>query len=278
VRGLAVREGVTLLEDTMKSERPPLRVLVVDDEALGRDCVRLAVESAPGFEVVGLCENGAEAVEQIAAESPDLVVLDIQMPGKSGFEVIREVGVERMPATVFVTAHDDFALQAFEVHALDYVLKPFDDGRLHAALEYARDRLANRDGGIEERLRGLLASVAAPGDRPPGTAYAKRLLVRTGDRFRYLPIQEIDYIEAAGNNLKVHTRTAAYLIRMTVNEIVSHLDPTAFVRIHRSTVVRIGALKEIQPWFGGDYIAILEDSRQLRVSRTYRDRALRPFL
>lgn len=253
-----------------------LRVLVVDDEALGRDCVRLALAGEPEFEVVGECEGADQAIAAIADLAPDIVVLDIQMPGRSGFDVIREVGPERMPATVFVTAHEEFALQAFEVHALDYVLKPFEDARLMGALRYAAANVGRA--GPDPRLAELTQAMATGVVARDAAPYARRLLVRADERYRFVPVQEIEYIEADGNNLRVHTRAEEHSVRMTMQDMQRRLDPALFVRIHRSTIVRIGAVREIQPWFGGDYVAILVGGQQLRLSRTYRDRVLRPFL
>lgn len=252
------------------------RLLVVDDEALGRECIRQAIRAAPEFEIVGESSNGDQAVEAIDRLVPDIVVLDVQMPGKSGLDVIREVGADRMPVTVFVTAHDEFALQAFEVHAVDYVLKPFDDTRLIRALRHAESLL--RRPPPYQRYAGLLATTGVNPESKPRGAFAKRLLIRAGDRYRFLPVAEVDYIEASGNNLRVHSKGEVSTIRMTLQEMAEQLDPSGFTRIHRSTIVRIGMIKEIQPWFGGDYIAILLDGTQLRLSRTYRDRVLRPFV
>jgi two-component system LytT family response regulator len=251
-------------------------LLIVDDEALGRECIRHAIRAAPEFAIVGESSNGDQAIEAIDRLVPDIVVLDVQMPGKSGLDVVREVGPDRMPVTVFVTAHDAFALEAFEVHAVDYVLKPFDDGRLIAALRHAEGLLRRPPPG--DRYASLLATAGPPADGAGRGSYARRLLIRKGDRFRFLPVVDVDYIEAAGNNLRVHAKGEVSAIRMTLQEMAEQLDPSGFMRIHRSTIVRIAAIKEIQPWFGGDYIAILVDGTQLRLSRTYRDRVLRPFL
>lgn len=268
-----IAAGGSAPADGVRPDRTTL--LVVDDEPLGRECVRQAVAGLEDVRIVGESGNGDEAVEAIERLAPDIVVLDIQMPGKSGFDVIREVGADRMPVTVFVTAHDEFALQAFDVHAVDYVLKPFDDARLIAALRRAEGMLRRPPPG--DRYAGLVAS-AAQGSDSARTGYARRLLIRAGDRYRFLPVSEIDYVEAAGNNLRVHAKGEVSTVRMTLQELVAQLDPAVFVRIHRSTVVKIAAIREIQPWFGGDYIAILLDGTQLRLSRTYRDRVLRPFL
>jgi two-component system LytT family response regulator len=254
---------------------PRTTILIVDDESLGRDCVRLAVQASGAYEIVGESDTAEQAVHDILELEPQIVVLDIQMPGKTGFDVIREVGVDRMPPTVFVTAHDAFALQAFEVHAMDYVLKPFDDARLMAALDHVRHTLGERRRDMES-LDRLLHNVGGAGERGEAT-WAKRILVRAADRFRYVPLQEVDWIEASGNLLRLHGRQEVHTVRMTMHEMMDHLDPSLFVRIHRSTIVRLSVVKEFQPWFGGDYLAILNDGKQLRVSRTYRERVLKAF-
>lgn len=252
----------------------PARLLIVDDEALGRDCVRLAVAGAPDFVIAGECDGADAAAAAVVALAPDIVVLDIQMPGKSGFDLVRDIGPEQMPATVFVTAHDDYALEAFEVHALDYVLKPFEDARLLAALRRATALLGRTP---DPRVTALLRTLSAGAGAPEPSPYARRILVRADERYRFVPVQEVEWIEADGNNLLVHTRAEVHAIRMTMQEMVGRLDPALFARIHRSTIVRLGAVKEIQPWFGGDCVAILTGGQQLRLSRTYRDQVLRPF-
>ncbi|HEX8696938.1 MAG TPA: LytTR family DNA-binding domain-containing protein [Longimicrobium sp.] len=252
---------------------PVVRALIVDDEPLARDCVRLALERQPGIEVAGECADGEQAVEAILAERPDLVFLDVQMPGLDGFGVVERVGVERMPAVVFVTAFDEHALRAFEVHAADYVLKPFDDARFADAVRHARRQL--RPGGEDElrrRLDALLGEVRGGAARP-----VTRLMVQVKDRIRFVRADEVDWFEAAGNYVRIHTGGQAHLIRATLAGLAGQLDPARFVRIHRSTVVNVDRIREVQPWFGGDYIAILEDGRQLRVSRSFRDSLLRPL-
>ncbi len=257
--------GVSLHPPTMS----PTNILIVDDEALGRDCIRFALDPMPGFQVVGEATCGEEAIRDIRRLDPDIVVLDIQMPGLSGFDVIREIGPERMPPTVLVTAHDRFALQAFDASVVDYVLKPFDDARLVRALDRARS--------IHEGQRthppGLLSAVS---HASPGVMrYTRRILVRKNDRLYFVPVQEIDWIEAAGNTLRLNGGGRTHEIRMTLQAIMDTLDPALFLRIHRSTAVRLAAIKEIQPWFSGDYMVILTDGHQLRLSRSFRERVLR---
>ena len=253
-----------------------VRALIVDDEPLARDCVRLALERQPGIEVVGECADGEQAVEAILAERPDLVFLDVQMPGLDGFGVLERVGVERMPAVVFVTAFDEHALRAFTVHAADYVLKPFDDARFADAVRHARRQL--RPGGQDELRRRLEALLAeAKGAATPAPPFATRLMVTVKDRIRFVRTEDVEWLEAAGNYVRIHTGGQSHLVRATLAGLAEQLDPARFVRIHRSTVVNVDRIREVQQWFGGDYLAILEDGHQLRVSRSYRDALLRPL-
>jgi len=253
----------------------PLRALIVDDEPLARDCVRLALAKQPGIRVVGECADGEQAVDEILAHRPDLVFLDVQMPGLDGFGVVEQVGAERMPAVVFVTAFDEHALRAFEVHAADYVLKPFDDARFADAVRHATRQLRSGD-ELRQRLDALLTEVRGGGSGSGAGRPITRLMVQVKDRIRFVRTDEVDWLEAAGNYVRVHAGTQAHLIRATLAGLCEQLDPARFVRIHRSTVVNVDRIREVQPWFGGDYIAILEDDRQLRVSRSFRDALLRP--
>ncbi|GBD32682.1 MAG: DNA-binding response regulator [Gemmatimonadales bacterium] len=256
-----------------------LTVAIVDDEPLSRDCVRLALMEEPGVRVVAECADGEAAVRAILEQSPDLVFLDVQMPGMSGFDVIQQVGADRMPPVVFVTAYDRYALRAFEVHALDYLLKPFSDDRFREAFRRARRWLGlQRDGELGQRLAALLddyglASRAAPAVR---RGYATRLLVRKGERIQFVRPEEVDWFEAADNYVRLHVGTTSYLIRATLSGLMEKLNPVRFVRIHRRVIVNLDRVKEIQPWFRGDYVVILLDGRQLRVGRAFRDRLLRP--
>ena len=252
-----------------------VRALIVDDEPLARDCVRLALVDAD-VTVVGECGDGESAVEAIARLAPDLVFLDVQMPGLDGFDVVDRVGPERMPAVIFVTAYDEHALRAFEVHALDYVLKPFDDRRLRRALAHAR-RFLDRDG--ETLARRLDAVLAAHRERRASDAAPRpvtRFTVREDDRVRFVSAADVDWFEAAGNKVVLHVGDRTYAIRATMRSVLEALDPARFTRIHRSTIVNVDRIHEVQPWFGGDYVAILRDGRKLRVSRNYREDLLRP--
>ena len=271
----------------MNDVRVKLRVLIVDDESLGRDNVRIALQSDPDVEILGECECGAEAIEKIQALDPDLVFLDIQLPGGDAFAVIEQVGADNMPLTVFVTAFDSHAVQAFEVHALDYVLKPFDEVRLRDAVERARRQVESRDArALAQRLTALVAELrpGVPDDsisaaRPPnsGTPYVTRLAVKDDERIYLIRTTDVDWFEADGNYVRVHVRDKCYRLRITVRELMAQLDPVRFRRIHRASVVNVDRIREVQPWFGGDYLAILNENTQLRVSRTYASSLLQPL-
>jgi two-component system LytT family response regulator len=264
----------------------PLRVVTVDDEPLARDCIRLALAREPGWTIVAECPGGRAAAEAIEREVPDLVFLDVQMPGMDGFNVIEQVGPERMPATIFVTAFEEHALRAFQVHALDYLLKPFGDERFRQALEHARRRIhTERRGELGERLEALLREVhgggrptAMPSPAPSSTPFATWLTVSAQNRTQFVPVAEVDWLEADGKYVRLHAGNRTHLIRGTLAATAERLDPAHFVRIHRSTVVNVARIREVQPWMGGDHLAILRDGTKLRVSRTCRGALLRPDL
>ncbi|MGH7507341.1 MAG: LytR/AlgR family response regulator transcription factor [Longimicrobiales bacterium] len=242
------------------------RVLIVDDEPLARDGVRLNLDDQQDFEVVGECANGDEAVETIRDVKPDVVFLDVQMPGLDGFGVLDALSGEPLPEIVFVTAYDQFALQAFEAHALDYLLKPFDAERFQKSLQRVRAQLRgqHRD-DIEGRLVSLLEELR---DKP---RYLERLVVRSSGRILILRTDDVDWIEAAANYVKLHVGGRVYLLRETMSHLERNLDPARFVRIHRSTIVRIDRIKLLEPLFQGDYLVILQDGARLPTSRTYRE-------
>ncbi len=222
-----------------------VRVLVVDDEPLARAGIARLVSAMPGFEVAGSACDGDSAVAAIEALRPDLVLLDVQMPGCGGFEVIRRVGPARMPTVVFVTAHDEFALQAFEVHAVDYVLKPFEDRRLRAALTHARRHDA-------EALRRLVEH--------------DRIEVRTGDHVRLVPVSDIDWIEGASYYATLHAGDEIHLVRETLQSLEARLGPARFVRVHRSALVRLDRVRELR----GGRVLVLYDGTRVPVSRARR--------
>ncbi len=249
-----------------------IRTLIVDDEPLARDRVKRLLRDEPDIAIVGEAASGAEAVTAIKFEKPDLVFLDIQMPEKTGFEVIRALDQKTLPTFIFVTAYDQYALEAFEVHALDYLLKPFNRERLERAVARAREHIESKmRGNLDERLASLLADLK--GEKK----YLERLVVKSVGRVFFLKTDEIDWIEASGNYLKLHTGRESHLIRETMNNIEAKINPEKFLRIHRSTIVNIDRIKELHPMFSGDYDVILQNGTQLTLSRNYRERFLELF-
>jgi two-component system, LytTR family, response regulator len=250
-----------------------IRTLIVDDEPLARRNLRLLLEKDPQIEILDECRNGREAVKSIEQHAPDLVFLDIQMPEMDGFDVLEQVGAEGMSAVVFVTAFDQYALKAFEVHALDYLLKPYDDNRFSQALKRAKSQLESREiNKVSKRLLALLEereSLREVGSRKP--TYLKRLMVKLTNRVVLLKVEEIDWIEADGNYAKLHIGAKSHLLREKMHDLEKQLDPDKFVRIHRSIIVNLNRIKELQPHFNGDYIVVLDSGRQLRLSRSRRE-------
>lgn len=246
-----------------------LRALIVDDERLARLKLRRFLDEEPDVEIIGECGSGAEAVAQIRAERPDLLFLDIQMPGLDGFAVLREVGPDRAGRVVFVTAHDEHAVRAFEVEALDYLLKPFDRARFQQTLDRVR---RERRQALDAKLATLLDRIERPLSR------LDRLLVRAGGRMVFLKLRDVDWIEADDNYVRLHAGRETHLVRDTLRRLEPRLDPRLFLRIHRSTIVNIESIAEVRPLFHGDYDVLLRDGTALPVGRTYRDRLLQlPF-
>jgi two-component system LytT family response regulator len=244
-----------------------IRALIVDDEPLARERIRTLLEGEPEIELIGECADGLRAVTSIRTEKPDLVFLDVQMPELGGFEVIEALKDERLPAVIFVTAHDKYALRAFDVHALDYLLKPFDRERFHKAVARARDALEReRRGEIDKRLLELLKDV-----RPESKAL-ERLVIKSAGRVFFLKTDEIDWIEAAANYVRLHVGRDSHLLRETMNALEARLDSEKFLRIHRSTIVNIERIKELHPLFRGEHLVILHDGTRLTLGRNYRDR------
>jgi two-component system, LytTR family, response regulator len=245
-----------------------IRTLIVDDEPLARDGVRLHLEDHEDIEVIGECGGGEEAVRFIEAERPDLVFLDIQMPGLDGFGVLEALGADQLPAVVFITAYDQFALRAFEAHALDYLLKPYEAERFDKALDRARVQLRGQSTDtMDDRLRSLVASLGGGKER-----YLERMVARTNGRILILRVDDVDWVEAAANYVRVHIGAKQYLVRETMTNLETRLDPDRFLRIHRSIIVRKDRIKELEPLFQGDYSIILVDGTRLTSSRGYRDR------
>ncbi len=248
-------------------DSPQIRVLIVDDESLARDMLREMLQSDRQVVIVGESANGREAVEAIRTHSPDLIFLDVQMPELGGFEVLETIGAGPLPHVIFVTAYDQYAVRAFEVHALDYILKPFDQDRFDVAWRRARAHiLAQQNGGTDQRILQLLEELKA------GNKYLERLVLKSGGRIYFLETSDIDWIEAEGNYVSVHSGKKSHLLRETISSLESQLDPKKFVRIHRSSIVRIDRIQELQPWFHGEYRVILNSGTQLTLSRNYREK------
>jgi two-component system LytT family response regulator len=249
------------------SSGPRIRVLIADDEPLARERLRSLFAAEDWLELVAEAADGLQAIEAILRLQPDLVFLDVQMPGATGFDVIARVGAVRMPLVVFVTAFDRYALRAFDVHALDYLLKPFDRERFQQTLARARQQLERRSSGDFERR--LLALVQ---DLRPAASRVERFVIKTGGRVFFVRAEEIDWIEAAGNYVKLHIGGDAHLFRETMSALESQLDPDVFFRIHRSHIVNIERVKELQPWFNGEYVVFLRSGTRLTLSRGYREK------
>jgi len=247
----------------MKDTRMTIHALIVDDEEPARDLIATLLSDEPDLEVVGQCSNGRDAVAAIKRLSPVLVFLDVQMPRMDGFAVLAELPAERLPLVVFVTAFDRHAIRAFEVHALDYLLKPFEYDRLHLAVQHARNQLTGGPGGA-----GLISLLEELHNR--GQSW-NRLAVRDTGRILFLQPEEIDWIEAEGNYVRLHVGKESHLLRETMNSIEARLASRKFLRVNRSTIVNLERITEWQPLFHGDSVVILRDGTRLTVSRVYRE-------
>jgi two-component system LytT family response regulator len=252
-----------------------MRTVIVDDEPLARDAIRMRLEDEPDIDVVGEARTGREAVALIGETLPDVVFLDVQMPGMDGFEVLDRVAPTWLPIVVFVTAYDRYALKAFETHALDYLLKPFTRDRFKVALERARAAFANA--GDPSAQRGLVKLLndrsGSPADQ--GKGYLVRFAVKHHRGMRLVRVRDIDYIQACGNYAEIHAAGGTHLLRMTMQELEQRLDPSMFVRIHRSTIVQIDRIRNIEAASHGDFDLSLQDGTVLRLSRNYRGRLQR---
>jgi two-component system LytT family response regulator len=246
----------------------PIRTLIVDDEQMARASLRVLLGGDPDIDLVGECGSGLDAVTAIRAAAPDLVFLDVQMPQMNGFEVLEAIGEARQFVVVFVTAYDSYALEAFDVQAIDYVLKPFDDRRFHRALDRAKDQIRHaRLGHLASELVQVIAG--APADKPDED---DRLMIRDGGRTVLVPLAEIDWIEAADYYVQLHVGAKSYLHREPLRDLEARLDPRRFVRIHRSTIVALDRVAELRPSAHGDHCVRLRDGTDLKLSRARRGR------
>lgn len=245
------------------SSNGKLRVLVVDDEAPARRKIVRLLRQEPDVQVVGEADGAEAALAAIEKHRPDLVFLDVQMPGVDGFGVVQALAPGIMPRVIFVTAHDKFAVKAFEVHAFDYLLKPFSEERLRAALERVRKELAKSSDGFASQLQQLVEQLRRE------RSFPDRILVQENGRARFVAAREISWLEADGNYVQLHCAGKMYTVRGTLDSMKEMLDPKAFVRINRSSMVKLEAIREMQPWFHGEYRVILQDATELRWSRRY---------
>src|SRR5262245_34789372 len=255
-----------------------IRTLIVDDEQLGRSGINARLKDETDIEVVGECANGRLAVEAIRALSPDLVFLDVQMPGMNGFDVLSAAGVETVPVVIFVTAYDEYALRAFDVHALDYLLKPIDDERFKLALKRARAHLEQvNESELGKRFAALLADLKtdSPYMQTPNALKerpaSERFVIKSGGRISFVKAEEIDWVEAVGDYVRLHVGSQSHLLRDTMTSMEAKLDRN-FILVHRSVIVNTERIKELHPGFNGEYTVVLRDGTELRSSRGYRDR------
>jgi two-component system LytT family response regulator len=272
------------------SERKPIRVLIVDDEPLARQRVEDLLAAEDAVQIVASVDNGTAAVEAVRSLHPDLVFLDVQMPGKTGIDVVREIGPDDMPSTIFVTAYDRYALQAFDLAAVDYLVKPFDDERFEQAFRRARRHVELEEiGELRERLLAVLdagprpsapavGATASDGNHaeaasPPRSEqpYLERIAVEMRGKVRVVPVAQVEYITASGPYVELHTSERAYLIREAIQTLEQRLDPSRFLRIHRSIIVRVDLVDTFHRGAGGDYEVQLKSGVRLRVSRSRRE-------
>jgi len=248
-------------------ENKKIRTCVIDDEPIACRKVQRLLREDPEIEVVGVCKNGEEACEAIQKLLPDLIFLDVQMPEMDGFEVLKSLHVEKMPHVIFVTAYDSYAIQAFEIHALDYLLKPFDRKRLQEALKRGKAQIyQDRDHASKNDLKALLQEIK---DHP---RYLERLIIKNAGMVYFLKTDEIDWIEAQGKYEMVHAGASTHLIREGMGKLESELDPRKFVRIHKSTIVNVDRIDRLQPLFHADFRVFLRNGTTLTISRRYREK------
>lgn len=243
-----------------------IRTLLVDDQSSGLAVLRDILHSEPDIDIVGTATGGREAVEMIHQLAPDLIFLDVQMPELDGFEVVARIKLPRMPIIIFVTGHDDYALKAFEAHALDFLVKPCQVARLHSAVERARQQIqSHQNTDIQQKLDGLLQDLKAV------SKYPERLAVKSNGRIVFLRLTEIDLVEAADNYVKLHVNNETHMLRETMTALEEKLPPDKFVRISRSAIVNIESVKELHPMFHGEYMVSLRNGKRVTLTRGYRE-------
>jgi two-component system, LytTR family, response regulator len=244
-----------------------LKVLVDDEQPARTKLISFLKDEKEVGQIIE-AGNGLEAIEKIKSENPDLVMLDIQMPGKNGFEVIEEIGTDNMPAVIFVTAYDQYALDAFEINAIDYLLKPFDKERFSKSFNRAVEELKLKKGNTNE-IKLILDEIKKE------KKYLDRIMVNTGVKYFFVNTNDIIYISAEEKYVEIHSAKGKYLLRETMNNVDESLDPNKFARIHRSYIVNIEQIQEMQPWSHGDYVVILKNGEKIQMSRRYKDRLMK---
>jgi two-component system LytT family response regulator len=246
-----------------------MNILIVDDEPLAREGMRLLLESESGITSIAEARNGAEAVARIRARRPDLVLLDVQMPEMDGFGVLRELGDEGMPPVIFITAHDEYAIQAFEVNAVDYLLKPVTRERFQQALGRVRERVSEQGGLDNRHVRALLQQLSAP------PKYLARVALRSAGRISFVDIEDVWYAQAAENYVQLHLKNARHLLHVPIATLEASLNPEMFLRIHRSIIVNVEQVQELETGAHGEYIVVLKGGTRLQASRSYHEKIKR---
>jgi two-component system LytT family response regulator len=248
---------------------PAIRTIIADDEHLSREKLRLLLSEESGVDIVAECQNGEQTVEAVHDHKPDLLLIDIRMPDLDGFQVLEKIAADEMPVIIFTTAYDQFAIRAFDAHALDYLLKPFEQERLHDAIERTRaELLKSHHLDLTTRIFDLLVQKVEP--QVQSKQSDDRMVIRAGGTVIFLDAKEIDWVEAAANYVKLNVGKDSYLLREGIGSVAERLDPERFVRIHRSAIVNIRKIKELQPCESGEYIAVLKNGKELSCSRGYR--------
>ncbi len=252
-----------------------IKAIVVDDEQIARDGVALLLDRDPEIELVARCPNGVEAVEKIRELEPDLLFLDIQMPGMNGFEVLHALEQEKLPVTIFITAYEQYAIKAFEVNAIDYLLKPFDDDRFYQALEKAKENVRkNKNYEISSKMNDLLTylekgqKTSAEGKEE---AYLTRLFVKNAGQISFIKVMDIDWIESDDYYVNIHVSGKSHLLRETMNNLEKRLDPAQFIRIHRGTIINIDRIKSIEPYHKNEYIVVTHSGQTFNLSRSRKE-------
>lgn len=241
-----------------------IKTVIVEDDPLARKRIESLLKQDPEIEIAGCCRDGESAVAAIIRQKPDLVFLDIQLPKMDGFDVLKSIDPKHLPQIIFSTAFDQYALKAFDHHAVDFLLKPFDDQRFHRALTTAKERILRNDSETASpSVQALLAYLNRE------EVFLKRILIKTDNRIRIIPVEDIQWFEADGYNIKIFAKTESFKQRITMKEIEQKLDPRIFLRIHRSYIINMDCIQEIQEWFKGDYLVILKSGKKLTISKNY---------